>query len=87
MTISKEYETDTSMQQASSRCQIRTEERSTDAERKMISKSEYHGGNSLRRMPAEDDQENGSTNDKADALHREKQQIPLHLSDGMNARR
>ena len=40
MTMFRMYETDTGLLQAPSMCQMRTEERSTDAEREMMSKIE-----------------------------------------------
>lgn len=43
----KMYETDTGLLQAHSRCQMRTEEKSTDAEREMMSKI---GRESQRKM-------------------------------------
>ena len=59
---------------------MRTEERSTDAERIMMSKIERE---SRRKMSGRESADTG----KADAMHREKTKYPCTYSDGMNARK
>ena len=77
----KMYETDTGLLQAPSRCQMRTEEMSTDAEREMMSKIEIE---SRWKMSG---RESADTSGIADAMHREKKKYPCTYSDGMNARK
>ncbi len=66
----KMYETDTGLLQAPSWCQMRTEDRSTDAEREMMSKIERE---SRRKMSG---RESADTGGIADAMHHEKNKYP-----------
>ena len=65
---------------------MRTAERSTDAEREMMSQIEYHGGKADGKMPAEE-LRNTAAPMAGLMLAPRKAANTLHRDDGMNVRR